>query len=778
MLNALHSAFRSLSRTPGHTAAALLTMALGLAAGLGAMAPAWDLLAFPFDFREPGRVVQLSGEGKEGAAFPRPIPLVDLEVLRRELKTVEALGGVRDESLELHGPGGPEEVRTALATADLFPTLGLDVRLGRAFSAEEARPGGPQVLVLTHGFWQRHFGGDPTVVGRTMLLGGRDWQILGVLAPRKHLPWFMEEVIAFRPLRSPNPEPRIPCWAYVRLAKGRTLGELQGELDRLSPQLGPPRLAGDGSWGLKGYGLVAFFRARVAPRLALALAAGALVLLLACANVAHLSLARHLDRLREWGVRAALGAGLRQLGSPLLAEALLLCLGGLLLAFPTLRLLATAGFLESRLPGLVPALMVLLLVLALTTLLPLRWARRLDLSASLKEGAAASASKASNRLRGGLTTLQLALAFALLVAAGLSLRAMERFEKLDPGFDLRQLHAAVFRLEMRPGEDFLARSAAFQAQVARQARSLPGATAAAMASTRALVDQGHDTELWGDGGTGLIQVGDHAIDPDYLAALGLPLMAGRNLEPGDRDACLVSAELARRCWGTASPLGRTLRLHRVDAPPRTVVGVVGEARMARLGHAPLPAVYSPLANSGTGYLTLYLRTTQPLGDLRTTLARLGGEADTGARLVEIDRLEDLAKGEAEGPRTRRRQTLAAGLLAAFLAGVGLMGTLGQMVSRQQREWGIRAALGAGPYTLARALLGRTAALLGMGVLLGLALAWVFGRLMGGWLAGFGELDPGLLLQAILLLGASALLANLLPLARLLRTPPALSLRAE
>jgi len=786
-LSLLRQTLRSLSRAPGYWMAACLTLAVGLAAALGAFAPAWELLGVPFDFREPSRVVCLSGEGAERAEFQRPLSAPDFWDLQRELKSVQGLAACRDESPLMDSQDGPEQARTARVSPGFFQVMGLPLLFGRDFGPQESQGSGARVLILRYGFWVRHFGSDPQILGKTLNLDGQPHQIVGVLAPQRRLPFFLGDAIAFQPLafgalgngvlRRDDP----CCWVFGRLAAGATVSQLQTEVDRLLPRLGPPRGAGDRSWGIKARGFLAYWRARVAPELALTTASGLLILLLACANVAHLMLARSLGRTREWGLRAALGAGHRGMRGPILMEAALLTGLSTLLTWPLAKGLQVLEVLPARLSlgvTLVPLAVALVISLLVISLLPLRWASRLNLNEALREGGAASASRGSARLRGTLAVFQLALAFALLVGAGLSLRALERLQGVDLGYSLKDLKVAVLRLDMRPNEDFLSRSAAFQRHVDQALSQVPGIQATAMANTRPLVDQGHEGSVWPEGHQGFIQAGQHAVSPTYFKALQIPLLAGRNLEEGEARACLVSAQFARKCWGEASPLGRQVREGSATGTPLTIVGVVGDARMGRMAREAAPAIYTSLACWGSAYVTVYLRSAVPAEALRRAIQEASRQADGGARLLNFQSLEALAARELEEPRALRRQTLGAGILAAFLAGIGLMGTLAQAAARQKREWGIRMALGASPQNLFGLVFRRVLGLLAAGLTLGAGLAWVLSRLLQHQFQGVSPADPGLLAFALVSLGLTCLLAGLGPALRAARIDPAETLRGE
>ncbi len=778
----LGQVLRSLRRAPGYAAAAVFTLAIGLAGALAALAPAWDLLGHPFQFREPGRVVCLSGEGPEGAAFLRPLSAPDFGDLHREVRSLADLAACRDSTLDLDTPEGSRQVRTALVSAGFFGVLGMPLGQGRDFTADDSHRGAAPVLILTDRFWRRAFGGDPGAVGRSLVLDGVPHQIIGVLAPQRRLPFFLGDAVAFQPLAfRPGEQGRtVPsCWVYGRLAKGASLAALQLELDRLAPTLGPARPGGDRSWGIKARGLLPYWRARQAPALAMTVLSGLLILLLACANVAHLMLARNLDRTREWGLRSAFGAGTFGMGRPILVEAAVLCgFGGLLAWWFLAGLRALDALPGEALGGPVLGLMAGALAAAvlLTAFLPIRWASRLDLHEALREGGTASASRGSTFLRGWLAVIQFALAFALLVGAGMSLRALERLRNIDPGYRLTDLSVAIVTLG--GGGDGVDRGLAFQRQVLQSLKETSGIQAAAMSNTRPLVDQGHSGNVWPDGGQGCLEAGQHAVSPEYFQALGIPLLAGRNVGERETGACVVSFQFARRCWGEAPALGRTLHLGGANGPALEVVGVVGEARMSRLVREPLPAVYTPLALQGAGYLTVYVRSSAPAAALQDIVKRVVHQANGNARFREFQNLAARAAREGEEPRRVGGQTLTAGLLAALLAGVGLAGTLAQAAARQKREWGIRMALGATPVQLFGLVFRRVALLLGSGLALGGALTWGLSRILQHQFLGVEAADPAILASAILALGLTGLVAGLTPALRAARTQPAVALRSE
>lgn len=774
----LTQSLRSLARAPGFVVASCLTLSLGLAAALAAFGPAWDILGRPFDFRNSERIVTISAEGPEGSSFIRPMKGTDFLTLRRELKATESLGACRDEFPDAEFPEGKEPVRIARVSDGFFSTMGIPLLIGRDFEPGESRPGADRAVVLEYRFWIRRFGGDSTVLGRTLNLDGISHLIVGVLAPQRRKPWFLGDMVAFKPLAF-EPGGRIQgggaCWVFGRLTQGASVTGLQTELDRVAPSLGPTRPAGDGSWGLKARGMVAQWRTQEAPALALTLAAGGLVLLLACANAAHLLLARNLARMREWGIRTALGSGLLGLGSIILTEATLLVVAALILALPLLAGLRAAGLLDLPPLGRVlnPPAMIAALVLALAGIsaLPLRWVYRTDPAPALRDGGTATATRSSRRLRGGMAIFQLGLAMALLSGAGMALRALERLRTTDPGYAYQDLAVACLRTDR--GLDM-----ALQRQLVLEAEAIPGVKAAALSSSWPLVDQGNGEDVVPEGGPGILHADLHRTGDGYLATLGLALLAGRDLEAGDQSVCLVSRSFSERAWPGADPLGRRVTLPGRSRPPLTVVGVVGEARMSRLASAPVPALYAPIGKDLAALPGLYLRTRLSAGTLGGPLASILTRLDPSIRIQSFNRLADLADRECSEPRLLARQAMVAAVLATVLAGVGLAGTLAETAARQRRDWGIRIALGASPWHLMCHVLRDLGRILAPGLALGMALAWGLGRVLQHQFPGTDSVEPVMLGGAAVLLALVGFVAGTVPTLQVLGIRPAESLRGE
>lgn len=771
----LRQAFRALLRQRAYTLSATLTLALGLVAAMGALVPAWESLGVPFDFQNPGRIVCLSKEGKEKADFLRPLGRKDFQELEGRLLGVEALTGCRDGSDEFESAEGPTFRRTAYITSDFFKVMGMPLLLGRDFTPEECK-GEVKVVVLDHGYWMRSFGGDKAILGRSINLNGKAHEIVGVAAPQRRRPYFLGDAVAYRPNHEGG------GWTFARLKPEVDLQKLQFEVSQLQKELSSFQTVEGKDKTIRVHSLVRFWRERASKGYALSMITGLLILTLACANVAHLMLARALGRMREWGLRAALGAGQGGILLPILTESSLLVGLGALMSILFFKVLSAVEFFPEDLftgPFLLPVVAVLLLALLATSLLPLHWARRLDLNAALKEGGSASASRGSSSLRKSLTVFQIAIAFALLLCAGQSYKALEKLKNTDPGFKVKNLHMAWIHLDDWKSDAIRA----FRQHMQHRLENQPGIESVGLSTTAALQDQGHYQDIWVNPKTGSsagfnINAGYHPINETYLKTLGIPLLAGRPMTSGEADSCLVSAAFAQKAFGQVNALGQKIYPNGPQHPARTVVGIVGETRMSRFTQEALPAVYTDLGCTDKWMLNVYIRSAAPLKDLKARVLTAMKEAGGNPKLYRMESLEDQVARELTGPESTRNATLILSLLAALLAAMGLAGTLLQAARRQKREWGIRLALGASPQKLFGMVLLRVAGLLAAGVALGSGFAWGLSRLLQNQLHGVSGADASSVLLALLTLGLSAFLASIGPAVQVAQTNPSDVLRGE
>lgn len=795
----LRSAVRSLRRAPTFTAAAVATLALGIGAVSIVLSLLQAVLLAPLPYPAPDRLVRVFEAGEGQPRFPMsPAYFLDY---RRRSRSLASLAVYTRQDLQIAGDGPPSRVATLLVSPEYFGILGFAPALGRVFEERETFESA-HVVVLSHGFWTRRFAADPAIVGRVLRLDGEPWTVVGVMPPGlqhvggdyRSLP-HGETVDAWAPVPLGDAA-RRHRWHYLnalgRLADGATAAQAAGELDGIAAAAA--RRFGEAEQP---------FHPRVVPlaetivggeRAAILLLAGAvgLVLLVACANVAGLLLARGLSRRREMAVRFALGAGRGRLARYLLAESAVLaalgCGGGLALAaggLPLLRAVMPPDF--PRLHAVRMDLGVLALTVGISMLtvlvfglLPAWRGARGDVQPALRgEGRSATAGPGALRARSALVVGELTLAAALLVGAGLLVRSFERLLATDPGFHPE--HVLTFSLALPPRYDH-ARATRFFAQLEDGLQALPGVRAAGLGT--ALPWTGWDENsgfrvVGADARSSEPSARSGAASPGLFRALGVPLRAGRLPAPEDSlDAppvVVVNEALARTYLGGADPVGREIELWGRHV---RVAGVVGDVKDTPVALAAVPAFFWPVAQSPFKAVVVAVRTDgAPLALVPAVRAAVQG-LDPEVPIADV---RDLASVAADA-FARRRFLLACvtGLagLALLLAAIGAYGALAYAVEQRRRELCVRVALGADRAHVLGLILGQGLRLGAAGVCAGAAIALGSGRLLESHLYGITPRDPVTFAAATLLVLAVAALASLTPALRATRADPASVLRSE
>jgi predicted permease len=798
---------RQMRRAPGFTLAAVLTLALGIGVNAATFSIVNVLSLKPLPYADPERVAFVMAWDAQRRDLRMNLPLADVADIAAEARSFTQVAAYEYWSANLTGQDAPERAQAYRVTGETFPLLGVNPVVGRWIDAADAAPEAPNAVVLSHGLWQRRFGGRASVVGQTVVIDGLGHTVVGVMPRRFEFPVFNFKGDLWAPLKSDRTAatPLTSVVAIGRLKPGVAYSEAQAELDTILRRIeaaSPDRHRGLGGRVIE---MRALSREIVLPITIVLVAAVSFVLLLACANVANLILSRAVTREREMAIRAALGAGRGRLVRQLLTESLLLAGAGTGLALvfahgalralraslPELLLVTQPNILELGVDGPTLACSAALAVVCavLCGLAPAFRTARADLPLSLKQGMQSTGGPGPQRLRAVLMVGEVALALVLLVAAGLLVRTFDRLQQVDLGFRPdRVLTLTVSLPDYRYG-DAAARRRFFE-RAAEAAARVPGIASAGFVNVLPFSTYNRGTRYLVEGApmpdSGREPHTDfRVVTPDYLRTLEVPLRRGRGFDDRDREdgmpVAIVNGELARQAFGAEEPLGRRLRLGSVDSPSRwlTIVGVVGDVRHTAVADGAEPEVYVPLAQEDVSMMMLAARATT--GDpaaltpaVRSALATVDPtqpvyHVKTLPRLVE-----DALLANASAMST---MTVFAGL-ALLLASVGIYGVVSYAVGQQMREFGIRRALGATPADVLRLVLRRGATLVGAGIAIGLVGAFGLTRMMQALLFGVTPSDlPTYAAVAALLLAVGGL-ACYLPARRAMRADPVAALRAE
>ncbi len=803
MLQDLRFALRQFAKAPGFTAVAVLTLALGIGVN-AAMLGVVDALLFrqgPFPTR--AALVQLVGALRQGEY--RQFSYRELEELRPHTGAFASLLLIGGESVALAEPDRPaERITGANVSAGFRETLGVAPLLGRPFTPEEFQPGANHVVLLSHAFWQRRFGGDRGVLGRALRLDGTTVEIVGVMPPSFDYRPLWGGAAFWRPLDF-TPEQRE--WRDYRAFS--VVGRLRDGIPPAQAEAGLTALALDQSktfpesyTGLRyrAVPLDAALTDRQGRQLTLLLLGlSAFVLLLACANLANLQLARATGRLREFAIRAALGASRRRLLAGQLLESVLLALAGaglgLLLAGALGRLLGTQlglGGTESLHlgpPVFAATLLVALAAGALFGIVPAWFAARADVATALKQQSRGSTGgRGHHRMRQTLIVAEVALALVLLSGAAMLQRGFARLAARPAGWDTNRVLVAELPLPERRIDSYAKRIEIFR-RLERRLAEIPGVEHAAIATSLPLDSYNGERAVLVDGQTaadaGRMPTAFHLmVTPDFFATLGIELVRGRHFEPGlpdDRPATVIINEsLARRLWPDADPIGR--RLGAMDSGAAywaEVIGVVRDVDAATATRDPNTRyqVYKPLEQEPWSWVRLALRGPAPAG-LAAGLRRAVAEIDPDLALASVATVEEIAAREHHDFRLAGRILGGFSLLGLVLAAVGLYGVVSHVVAQRRGEFGIRLALGAQPAAIARLVLGHGLRFTLLGVGIGIAASFALAQTLRAVLPRLDPAEPLVLAGVAVALVAIALGSCWIPARSATRTDPLLAMRSE
>jgi putative ABC transport system permease protein len=796
-------AARSLQRAPGFALAAVLTLALGIAANTAIFSVFEAVLLRPLPYAAADRLYVIF----EGSRAPVPVNALHFEEWRTHLRSFDRLALIGPTDRTLTGVGAPVRLRGARVTPSLFSTLGIEPALGRPFVDEENVVGNDAVIILTHQLWTSRFNADPTIVNRTVTLDGSPHVVVGVLPAGADLPKLAElysvevdlgRAEFFAPFApTPNDLRLIGSYNYVaigRLREGVSGAQASTEINAVQADLAT-RAPNRTQFGAMLVKLPDQIAGRSKLALQIVLGAVALVLLVACINLANLLLARGGRRVREFAIRRATGAQRGNLIVHVLAESLLLSVAagmiGLVIGAGLVELLRQ--YAPPRVPrlddvalnGTVGAFTVAITLVSglLIGLLPAIRSTRIAAADVLRSSAATSASSASaGRLRSTLVAIEVAVSTVCVVGAMLLLSSFVTLLSVDRGFDTERIVTAEFGL-MGARYDTPVKQTAFMTELAEQLRSQPGVLSVGI--TDALPLSGVSNSAIMIEGSTLPRperpaATVRAADADYFRTMGIPLRMGRLLEESDADrrVAVISQLAAARLWPGQNPIGKRFRHGPDDSPLIEVVGVVGNVRSVSLSTNPPLHIYRPAAQYFYGRGSLAAHIAADPSTIATAIGNIVRQLDPDMAVPTPRMMEDIVSESVAQRRFQMNLVLLLGAAAMLLAGLGIYAVVSQAVSQRIGEFGIRMALGADSARIRRLVVRDGMRPVALGLVAGASLSLAATRLLQSLLFGVLPSDGRSYVVALVFLSGVALAASLAPAWRASRLDPNAALRTE
>jgi putative ABC transport system permease protein len=805
MLQDVRYGCRLMWRSPGFTLAAVATLALGIGANSAIFGMLNVLSLKPLPYHEPERVAFVLGWDIDEGEMRFNLRQADFVDLERQARSLESVAAYWYLSANLTDGDMPERVQAYRITPNTFSLLGVSAALGRAFADGDQED---DVAVISHGLWQRRFGGDPSVIGRRLVVNGQPHVIVGVMPQRFEFPVFNFKGDLWMPghLRgAARGQAAATDGAMVvgRLRQGVSYRQAQSELDVLMRTFASDYPDTNRGLGARLVEMGRLDEEQAGPAIPIALVTVAMVLVLACANVANLLLSRGVSRHRELAVRAAIGASRMRIGRQLLIEAMLLALaggaaGGLvaMLVLSWLRaslpelLLTTQPYVEEI--GVDGTTFGYTLIISLATalvfgLLPAWRASREQLQDGLRESASTGGSLGTRRLRTGLVVAEVTLSTLLLIGAGLLVRSYSGVQRVNPGFDPAGVLTMMMTLPEDKYREPYQRRQFYEKAIERLER-LSGVRSAGFVNVLPFSTYDGRTRLTVDGAPtpepGREPAASYRIaSPHYHAAMRIPLVEGRFFERDDsaegRPVALVNQTLARRYLGGPSAVGRRVRLDgRADAPWLTIVGVIGDVHHSALTDDPDPEVYVPLAQAPLAMMMLAIRSdTRPEDLSRQARAEIQA-IDPAQPVYHIKTLDGLMDDSLLARSASMAVMTLFSALALVLAAVGIYGVVAYGVNQQRGEFAVRLALGATPRDLRWLVLRSGLLMVGTGIGFGIAGALSLSRLMASALYGVSAADPFTYSSVVGLIAVTSLIACGVPAWRASTTQPAGALRSD
>jgi predicted permease len=806
---------RMMLKNLGFTAVAVLSLAIGIGANTAIFSVTNALLLRPLHFEDAERLVILWNRSpglNVAQDWLSPGEYLDI---RTQNTVFEEVAISVDGSFNLTGQNQAEHVDGARVSSTLFPLLRAEAKIGRVFLPEEDQPGKPQTVILSHGFWQRRFGSDQEVIGKTLTLNGSDFTIVGVMPPDFSLnKEVMPTVNGIKNAELLLPLPMSESLrttrshedfnVFGRLKPGITIAQAQADVDAIATRMKqdyPANYPPNSAFTISVVPLLQQVVGDIRQALMILLGAVGFVLLIACANVANLLLSRAASRQKEIAIRTAVGAGRLRILRQLLTESILLALlGGLLglaLAFLSIRGLRVIG--PENIPrleevGVDARVMLFTFLISLATgvffgLAPALRASRVDLNEVLKNGGRGSEGGhgiGHRRIRNLLVISEVALSLVLLIGAGLLIRTYQRIQQANPGFNVHNV--VSMRLSLPQTKYSKPESiTAFYKELCDRVNVLPGIEAAGttyslpMSSVALawgpIVIEGYVPNTPQDS----IIANERFVSPGYFAAMGVPLVKGRYLDDRDvkgaLETVMVNEELAERFWPNQDPLGRRLELS-TNGPWRTVVGVVRDTKQFSVDNEPPITVYSPSGQFSIGSLYLVARGSGSTELMVSAITEQLHALNPELPFFDVKSMEQRLRDSLS---RRRFAMFLLGAFASFaliLAGIGIYGVLAYAVNQRTHEIGIRMALGAQPGNISLMVIRQAFVLVSGGVVTGLAGAFGLTRLMASLLFGVSTTDAFTFVAISVFLGCIGLAASYVPARRASRVDPMVALRYQ
>lgn len=788
-------ALRSLRRSPSFVAIALVCLTLGVGANVAIFAVVDAVLLKPLPYQNPSQLVRVWSEGT--------VPPGIYEIAKRESKSYAALEGAEDpRQMSLTGIGDPSRVMVSQTTAGLFSVLGAMPILGRGFEPNANESSAPPQTVISYAFWQSRFGGDSTVVGKSIKLDGVSRTIAGVMPAGFSYPTASAQfwVPTSFARNSPNYWWLTFYKMVGRLKPGVTVAQAQAEAAVVFPRARtafPMRMPDE--WG-RNVDVAALQESVVKsarPTMVLLYGAVGLVLLVACVNVAGLYIARTILRGREIAVRSALGAGRARIARLLLVESAVVALTGaaLGLAFAWVLLRGLTSLLPSDTPrlseiaidGRVLGMTLLLSVgtAAIFGLIPMLRVSRRDFASTLRSDSRSGASRVSARASWTLAVAQVSLAVTLVVSAGLLVKSLWQLQNVDLGFATSNVYSVEVPLPAFPN-DSAARTPQFYDAVLQQARAIPGVSMVALSSslpfgdgiqTAAMQSEAHPPKP-GEAGP-LPQLS--SVSADYFRVLNIPMVSGRALTDADRVGAervgVIDEAGARAYWPNENAVGQRIRFV-WNQEWFTIVGVVGNVKRDSLSSQSQPSLYLPSSQMFPRPLRIVMRSALPASALTASVRAAVARVDATVPIGETVPLTRIVNGSAARQRFAALLIAAFGVTALLLGAVGIYGVINASVVQRTREIGVRMALGATKQNVLRAVMEQSLTISAIGVVLGIAGSLASARLLRGLLFGVGAADVTVLSGVVVLLAVVSVGAALAPALRASRVDPLTAIRAE